>query len=88
MPNLFSEANTLALFLFVQYKGELVREFTERIVPQFANGKLRTVVDSVFPMDQVQLAHQRMESNENIGKIIIQVTTQEDENVDEIKSEL
>ena len=58
-----------------------MQEFTERIIPQFANGKLRTIVDSTFTMDQIQLAHERMESNENIGKIIIQITTsEEDEN--------
>ncbi|KAJ7378418.1 hypothetical protein OS493_022952 [Desmophyllum pertusum] len=65
----------------LEYKAELVQEFTERIIPQFANGKLRTIVDSTFTMDQIQLAHERMESNENIGKIIIQITTsEEDEN--------
>ena len=56
-----------------QYKAELVREFTERIVPLFASGRLRTIVDSVLPMDQIQLAHKKMESNENIGKIVIQI---------------
>ena len=84
---MFSRDKTFVCFLFFnsQYKGELVQEFTEKIVPQFANGKLKTVVDSVFPMDQVQLAHKRMESNENIGKIIIQIASQDDEKV---KSEL
>ena len=72
----------------LQYKRELVQEFSERIVPQFENGKLKTIVDSVFAMDQIQLAHQRMESNENIGKIVIQITPQEDENIQESKSEL
>ena len=65
--------------LFLQYKAEIVQEFTKKIVPQFGNGKLKTVVDSVFTMDQIQLAHKRMESNDNIGKIIIQVTDQVEE---------
>ena len=75
-------------FIILQYKRELVQEFSERIVPQFENGKLKTIVDSVFAMDQIQLAHQRMESNENVGKIVIQITPQEDENIKESKSEL
>ena len=58
-----------------------MREFTEKIVPAFGEGKLKSVVDSVFPMDQIQLAHKRMESNESIGKILVQVATQEVENV-------
>ena len=38
-------------------------------------------------MDQIQLAHKRMESNENIGKSIIQIRP-DDTNTEETKSEL
>ena len=81
--------NGLSLFfpIFLQYKRELVREFSERIVPQFANGRLKTITDSVFTIDEIQLAHKRMESNENIGKIIIQIRP-DDTNTEETKSEL
>lgn len=73
------------IFLFLtQYKRKLVEEFTEIVIPHFGNGMLSTVVDSIFPMEEIQKAHRRMEANENIGKIIIQV--REDEN--EVKSEL
>ncbi|XP_068754762.1 quinone oxidoreductase PIG3-like [Montipora capricornis] len=66
------------------YKKELVKGFIENVIPYFANGTLKTVVDSVIPMEEIQRAHKRMESNENIGKIIIQVIADEDT----IKSEL
>ena len=81
--------NGLSLFfpIFLQYKRELVREFSERIVPQLANGRLKTITDSVFTIDEIQLAHKRMESNENIGKIIIQIRP-DDTNTEETKSEL
>ncbi|CAH3187506.1 unnamed protein product, partial [Porites lobata] len=71
----------------LSYKRELVREFSERIVPQLANGRLKTITDSVFTIDEIQLAHKRMESNENIGKIIIQIRP-DDTNTEETKSEL
>ena len=79
----------LSLFfpILLQYKRELVQEFSERIVPQFANGRLKTITDSVFTIDEIQLAHKRMESNENIGKIIIQIRP-DDTNTEETKSEL
>lgn len=64
----------IILLIILQYKKELVKEFSDRIVPQFANGTLKTIVDSVFTMDEIQLAHKRMESNENIGKIVLQIT--------------
>lgn len=67
----------------------MVQAFTETIVPLFATGKLKTIVDSVFTMDQIQLAHKKMESNQNIGKIVIKIATpQVDENVTKNKSEL
>ena len=59
--------------LISQYKAKLVRSFTENSVPLFAAGKLKTIVDSVLPMDQIQLAHEKMESNKNIGKIVVQI---------------
>ena len=72
----------------MQYKAELVQEFTKTAIPEFASGKLTTIVDSVFPMDQIQLAHKRMEANENIGKIVIQMPSKEQEKTRETKSEL
>ena len=66
-----------------------MQAFTETIVPLFATGKLKTIVDSVFTMDQIQLAHMKMESNQNIGKIVIKIATpQVDENVTKNKYEL
>ena len=66
-----------------------MQAFTETIVPLFATGKLKTIVDSVFTMYQIQLAHKKMESNQNIGKIVIKIATRQvDENVTKNKSEL
>jgi NADPH:quinone reductase-like Zn-dependent oxidoreductase len=39
----------------------------------FAEGRLKAVVDSVFPLSEAAKAHQRMENNENIGKIVLSV---------------
>lgn len=51
--------------------------FTERFVqdslPLFANRTLRPIVDSVFEMQDVKAAHERMERNENTGKIVLQI---------------
>lgn len=89
-PRTFCIFFILLIFKFIpQYKAELVQAFTETIVPLFATGKLKTIVDSVFTMDQIQLAHMKMESNQNIGKIVIKIATpQVDENVTKNKSEL
>ncbi|MFJ8236282.1 zinc-binding dehydrogenase [Ureibacillus sp. NPDC094379] len=35
--------------------------------------KLRPIIDCVYPLEQIQQAHEHMESNRNIGKIILKV---------------
>lgn len=55
------------------YKAKLTKEFAERALPLFVNGKLQPIVDKVFSLEDIRYAHERMENNENIGKIIINV---------------
>ena len=73
VPLFITYGASLYFLIILQYKKELIEEFSDRIVPQFANGTLKTIVDSVFTIDEIQLAHKRMESNENIGKIVLQI---------------
>lgn len=54
-------------------KVELTRAFVRTTLPLFADGRLRPLVDSVFPLADVARAHQRMEANENLGKIVLRV---------------
>ena len=55
-----------------EYKTQLVKRFTEECIPDFEAGTLKPVVDCVFKMSQIAQAHEYMEKNENIGKIVIQ----------------
>jgi NADPH:quinone reductase-like Zn-dependent oxidoreductase len=50
---------------------QLAREFTRRMVPLFASGKLRPVVDRIVGFDSVASAHKAMQANENFGKIVL-----------------
>jgi len=52
-------------------KADLVARFRERLLPGFADGRLRVVVDMVYPPTQAAAAFQRMRDNANIGKILI-----------------
>jgi len=54
-------------------KIELTRAFVRSTLPLFADGRLKPLVDSVFPLSEVARAHQRMEANENLGKIVLRV---------------
>jgi putative PIG3 family NAD(P)H quinone oxidoreductase len=54
-------------------KIEATARFESEVVPLLATGKVRPVIDSVFPLEQIADAHRRMESNESVGKIVVAV---------------
>jgi len=57
----------------VEDKISLTQDFAAFALPRFADGRLKPIVDSVFAFEDVADAHRRMESNVNIGKIVLQV---------------
>ena len=52
-------------------KTAIVSRFKDEILPGFASGALRVVVDAVFPVARAAEAFQRMRENRNVGKILI-----------------
>ena len=59
-------------------KASLMRRLEKEIWPRFATGELVPVVDAIYSFSQAQEAHELMESNETIGKIILSKTTEGD----------
>ncbi|HEX8391849.1 MAG TPA: NAD(P)H-quinone oxidoreductase [Longimicrobium sp.] len=55
----------------LEEKIALAREFSGAVLPLISSGRIRPVVDSTFPFSQVRKAHERMESNESFGKIVL-----------------
>jgi len=54
-------------------KAEVTARFRERTLPLLESGDLKTVVDSILPLEDVRQAHERMEENLNTGKIILRL---------------
>ena len=52
-------------------KRAICRRFAERWLPLLAAGTLQPVIDSVFPLEEVARAHERMEANLNVGKVLL-----------------
>lgn len=53
-------------------KHEMIKRFREHWLERFeGGGSLEPVVDSTFPLSRAADAHHRMESSENVGKIIL-----------------
>ncbi len=56
-------------------KRLITQHFQEKWLPLFNTGRLFPVIDSVFNYHDVQAAHRHMESNRNVGKIILTFNT-------------
>ena len=57
----------------VEFKTMVADEIRETVWPYVEGGKLRPVIDTVFPLGDVAAAHSRMESGDHIGKIVLEV---------------
>jgi putative PIG3 family NAD(P)H quinone oxidoreductase len=57
----------------LEEKAELSQRFTTEMLPRFGDGSLRPVIDSRYPLDAIADAHRYMETNANVGKILIDV---------------
>ncbi len=54
-------------------KIRLVADFKRHSLPLLDSGAVRPVVDRVFPLSLAHQAHAYMESNRNIGKIVLEI---------------
>lgn len=52
-------------------KAIIARELRQQVWPLLNQQKIKPVIDSVFPFNDVAKAHEHMESNRHIGKIIL-----------------
>ena len=64
--------STLRAQSFAQ-KAVMKTEIMEHVFPRLEDGTIRPVVDSTFPLAQVENAHARMESGEHMGKILLEL---------------
>lgn len=55
----------------VDDKAALAARVREEVLPGFADGTLRPVLDRVLTLDQAAEAHRVMESGEHVGKIVL-----------------
>jgi putative PIG3 family NAD(P)H quinone oxidoreductase len=55
----------------VEEIAEVMRTFSQHVVPLFGTGRLRPVIDKTFPISNIQEAHRYQESNQSFGKIVL-----------------
>jgi tumor protein p53-inducible protein 3 len=54
-------------------KRNFTKQFVQHWLPLFETKEIKPVIDTVFPFEKVNAAHQYMEANKNFGKIILEL---------------
>ena len=57
----------------LEEKATATRLFAEQVVPLLASGAVGPVIDRIFPMEDVRATHERIESNESFGKVVLMI---------------
>ncbi len=55
----------------LEEKIAITGAFAREVVPLLAQRTIQPVIDSVFPLEQIQDAHRRLESNQTFGKVVL-----------------
>lgn len=58
----------------IEEKIALTRRFSAEMLPLFGSGQMRPIIDSRYRLDDIAAAHAHMESNANVGKIVVDVS--------------
>jgi len=58
----------------VEFKTMVADEIARTVWPYVEGGRLKPVIDAVFPLAEVDAAHARMESGGHVGKIVLEVS--------------
>jgi len=61
----------------VAFKAQIARELRERVWPLLAGGTIKPVIFKTFPLEQASEAHALMESSTHVGKIMLDVASQQ-----------
>lgn len=72
MKRVTMTGSTLRAQTFAQ-KKVMMEEIMAHVFEHLESGAIRPIVDSTFPLDQVEQAHARMMSGEHMGKILLTV---------------
>ena len=57
----------------LEEKRAVTAAFARDVVPLLASGALRPTIDSVFDLDDVGAAHERLAGNATLGKVVLRV---------------
>ncbi len=56
----------------LEQKSQATRAFEKSVLPHLASGRIKVIVDSVYPLREAAAAQAHMEANANFGKIVLE----------------
>lgn len=72
MKRITMTGSTLRAQTFAQ-KAVMVEEIMARIFPLLETGRIKPLIDSIYPLEQAEQAHAHMMSGQHMGKIILKI---------------
>jgi len=57
----------------LEEKLAVTRRFTTSVLPLLASGKVRPIIDHMYPLEEIGEAHRVMGENRNFGKLVVRV---------------
>jgi NADPH:quinone reductase len=73
LPKRASIVGTVLRARPLEEKIDITQRFAAEMLPLFDQELLRPVIDTRFALERIAVAHERMESNANVGKILIDI---------------
>jgi NADPH2:quinone reductase len=55
----------------IEDKAAIARELAAKVLPLIRDGKVKPLIDSVYPLAKASEAHARMDSSQHVGKIVL-----------------
>jgi putative PIG3 family NAD(P)H quinone oxidoreductase len=52
-------------------KAEITRKFIENVIPLLKSGRVKPIIDRIFPISEVEDAHRYLSKGEHFGKIVL-----------------
>ncbi|PSO50514.1 MAG: hypothetical protein BRC40_16725 [Cyanobacteria bacterium QH_8_48_120] len=57
----------------IEQKMSLTQQFAKQMLPSFADGRLKPLVNRSFKLEEVAQPHSHIENHSNFGKIILTI---------------
>ena len=54
-------------------KLAVTRRFATSVLPLLASGKVRPIIEQVYPLEEIAEAHRVMGENRNFGKLVVRI---------------